>query len=1018
MSKLQQMVLPQYYQDLTVVRVGACDNRAYYIPSSKQQRSMSKFDSDRVTMLNGDWQFAYFESPDELTFSPEKFDTMPVPSVIQNHGYDAHQYTNVRYPFPFDPPYVPKENPTCLYRRELTVSKQADMRYYLNFEGVDSCVFVYLNDTFVGYSQVSHSTAEFDVTEALVDGTNELSCVVLKWCDGSYCEDQDKLRMTGIFRDVYLLERPKQIVRDFFVHTHLNGSAAEVKIDFVDDGVNKSVTLTDPNGNVVASADTSEGSVYFVVENAQLWNAEQPNLYLLEIETENEYIGEKIGLREIKIEGSVFKINGVAVKMRGVNRHDSDPVTGYAISIDQLKKDFALMKQHNVNAIRTSHYPNQPEFYRMCDEYGFYVIAEADMESHGCCEKDVYEYPLEYFNHYGDIAEDPALELSIVDRHQRMVHNHKNHACVVMWSLGNESGYGVAMDAGCRWIKAFDSSRPVHYESMVNREHGAYKGEFFPLLDVFSQMYPPTEWIDKYFEEELDKRPLVLCEFCHAMGNGPGDLREYYERIYKYDRFIGAFVWEWCDHAVYLGEENGKKKYGYGGDFGEFPHDSNFCMDGLVYPDRTPHTGLKELKEAARPAMISRKDGKYYITNRLNFTNLKDYMTINYRLLLQGERVYVGTLGEIDCPPGATVELPFACDMNEARLFVHFDFVTKNATPLVPAGHLCGFEHFELSTRRFVETYDKEGKLPTVSEDGKTLTLNGSNYLYRYNKRTGTFDYIEKDGIVVTERPMEWNTFRAPTDNDRNVVNQWRASGYDRCFPYTYSTEVTLEKDAVVIKTELALQAIYLSNIARVSVVWTVYGSGAIQVNYHVSREPKMIFLPRFGLRMFVNKDYDACKFFGYGPTESYRDKNLGTFKCSFTQPVAQMHEDYIKPQENSSHYDCEYVILRHSDGRHQMKVTADRFDLNVSQYTQEELATKAHNYELVPSNYTVLCVDYKNSGIGSNSCGPELLPQYRLNDAEFDFECVFTFGDREPEPDVSAVREQLGYNPDAGCCC
>lgn len=652
MSKLEHLVLPQYYQDFDTVRVGTCENRAYYIPSSKEAKTADKFASDRVQILNGDWQFAFFASPEELTFSPESFDVIPVPSVIQNYGYDAHQYTNVRYPFPFDPPYVPKENPTCLYRREVSVSKKEGMRYYLNFEGVDSCLFVYINDGFVGYSQVSHNTAEFDVTDVLRDGTNELSCVVLKWCDGSYCEDQDKLRMTGIFRDVYLMERPENAVRDFFVHTKCNGADVNFSVDFADNEVDKTVTLLDPNGKVVYTVDTFGDNISCTVKDAMLWNAEQPNLYTLVIETENEYIAEKVGMREVVVdENGVFRVNGVNVKLRGVNRHDSDPVTGYAISIDQLKKDFTLMKQHNVNAIRTSHYPNQPEFYRLCDQYGFYVICEADMESHGCCEKDVYENPVEYFYHYGDIAEDERFTLSIVDRHQRMVQCHKNHARIVMWSLGNESGYGVAMDAGCRWIHEFDPSRPIHFESVINREHGAYHDEFFPLLGVCSRMYYTPEWIEKDFlTNENEKRPIVLCEFCHAMGNGPGDLREYYEMIYKHDRFIGAFVWEWCDHAVYLGEENGRKKYGYGGDFGEFPHDSNFCMDGLVYPDRTPHTGLLELKQAARPANMFCKDGKFTIVNRLGFVNLKDYMTIRYAVLKNGEVVERGDLGAIDCP--------------------------------------------------------------------------------------------------------------------------------------------------------------------------------------------------------------------------------------------------------------------------------------------------------------------------------------------------------------------------------
>ena len=641
------MIVPRYYEDLSVLHDNTMPARAYYMPASKRMDDLVEHRelSDRMQLLNGTWKFQYFDSIYDIKdafyedgYSVEGFDEIKVPSVWQMAGYDTHQYTNIRYPFPFDPPYVPQDIPCGAYVHTFDYAKDvAAPKAYLNFEGVDSCFYVWLNGTYVGYSQVSHMTSEFDVTDVLREGENRISVLVMKWCDGSYLEDQDKFRMSGIFRDVYLLKRPEKGIRDYRITTQLDSDIARINLTAAFyEPTEVRVKLEDKNGAVVSEGVISEsGESTFEIVDYTLWNTENPYLYTIILETEQEVIVDHIALRKIEIKNQVIYLNGQKIKFRGVNRHDSDPVTGFTISMEQIKTDLTLMKQHNFNAIRSSHYPNAPFFYEMCERYGFMVIDEADIEAHGpfmLYRKDDTDY--NRFKRWNEkIADDPVWEAAIVDRVKLMVERDKNRFCIVMWSMGNESAYGCNFEKALAWTKGFDPERITQYESARYRNYDVTYD--YGNLDLYSRMYPALTEIEEYLEKDGSK-PFLLVEYCHSMGNGPGDFEDYFQMIQAEDKMCGGFVWEWCDHAIAHGvAENGKTIYAYGGDHGEVIHDGNFCMDGLVYPDRRIHTGLLEYKNVYRPARVVSYDaasGELVLHNYMDFDDLKDYAEITYEL--------------------------------------------------------------------------------------------------------------------------------------------------------------------------------------------------------------------------------------------------------------------------------------------------------------------------------------------------------------------------------------------------
>ncbi len=1000
------MKLPRYFEDPATLHVGTEPNHAYFIPFKEEgmARLGDRLLSERLTLLSGEWSFAYypnrFEVPERFMdpdFDDAAFDVIPVPSCWQILGYDRHQYTNVRFPFPYDPPYVPEENPCGAYRTVFTLSEdQCAERNYLHFEGVDSCFYVWINGKFVGYSQVSHSTSEFEVTDYVAPGENQLSVLVMKWCDGSYLEDQDKLRMSGIFRDVYLLTRPQNHIRDFTVRTPVEDDYKTARIDvsfeWTGDPAETVCTLYSPDGEELAKASAENGAVSFPLADAVLWNAEQPNLYQLVIRTPGEVICQDVGVRRIEIRNATLLFNGVAIKLRGTNRHDSDPFVGYAVDEEKLLTDLALMKQHNMNAIRTSHYPNSPWATQLYSRYGFYVIDESDIEMHGTVTVYLKDMPFRYaYNSYltedhiyGSLCHDKRFEAAVLDRVQRNVERDKNCAGVLMWSLGNESGYGPNMEKAAAWIKSVDNERLVHYEGSIYEMVGHTND--LSNIDVYSRMYPPMDNVEHVCTDDEMQKPFVLCEFTHAMGNGPGDIEDYFERLYRYDKFAGGFVWEWCDHAVWMGRTpDGRDKYGYGGDFGEFPHDGNFCMDGLVYPNRTPHTGLLEWKNVARPARTYLRDGAFFLHNYLDFTSLGGYLTMEYELTQNGAVVQSGELEVPDLPAHgeAEIAIPYTLpDSGTCCLNLYYRLAGED--DFREAGYLLGFDQFILREEPAAFAAGPAQKL-SVRETERLFIVEGESFRYVWNRLTATFESITADQIAFLEKPMEWNIWRAPTDNDRNIRREWEKAGYDRSSPRVYETSAEQTGEGVVLKARLSLSAIYLQPCMKLDAVWTIRPDGRILANIHVDRTPEFPYLPRFGLRMFLPRAFNDVGYFGYGPFESYVDKRRASMLGRYETTVAAEHEDYLRPQENSSHCGCSHLSLANPDGGC-LEAVGDSFSFNTSVYTQEELTAKAHSYELEPCGSTVLCLDYRLSGIGSNSCGPQLLEQYQLNEESFDF--------------------------------
>ena len=968
------MQLQMYHENLKTLHVGCEPPRAYYIPFSDMETALGgqRESSDRFISLNGRWDFKYcgslYDMPElgEITYSEK----IAVPSCWQCKGYDSHNYVNVKYPFPFDPPYVPQDDPCAVYERRFNLKKKDGRRFYLNFEGVDSCLYLWINDEFAGYSQVSHSTSEFDITDKVKNGRNKVTVLVLKWCDGSYLEDQDKFRMNGIFRDVYILERDEDHIRDFFIKTDIDGTVSvsadkEAEYELYDNGV------------MIGAASGSGAELK--AEQPKLWTAETPYLYTLVIKYGAEYIVQKIGFREISIKDGVLLLNGSKFKLRGVNRHDSDPKTGCTISREQALRDLTMMKQYNINAVRTSHYPNSPWFTELCDELGFYVCAEADIESHGVCAF----YGADKLNPFGLIAQDERFADAILDRVQRSVIRDKNRTSVIIWSLGNESGYGENFENAGRWVKQYDPSRPVHYESSIHETLG-HKNDV-SMLDVYSTMYAPPESIVEYFADPKNKKPYIMCEFLHAMGNGPGGISDYFELIDRYDGFAGGFVWEWCDHAVYMGRKNGKAAYYYGGDFGETVHDGNFCMDGLVYPDRTPHTGLFEYKNALRPIRAALKDGELEFESRRDFTDVSELYRVEYELHRNGEVLETGAVSLPPMEPHGRVRVPLPCSAPGGDSYIMLRYYSKTEEPLVEAGHFAGFDQLRLSKgKAFVLPECTVPKAPETEETQKEIIISGEGFRYVYDKRTGIFSSLSAGGKDVISRPLEWNIMRAPTDNDRNIVKKWIEAGYDRIVARAYETETEKTDDSVIISVPVNITAVQMRSIVRLKVKWTVRGDGALLLSLKArfnSDKPytEMPFLPRFGIRAFLPAAYSRVKYYGAGPCESYCDKNTASYTGLFESEVRDMHEDYIMPQENGSHCGCSYLSVGSENGG--IEVYGKKFSFNASEYTQEELMRRQHNFELEKSGNTVLCIDYRQCGIGSNSCGPALPDKEKLKD-------------------------------------
>ncbi len=971
-----------YHENPHALHIGTLPNRAYFVPFSSDEDPFSRREtSSRLELLNGRWGFMYRRSVVEL--EDDFTETTPegeisVPSNWQLCGYDRPQYTNVLYPIPYDPPYVPDDDPAGVYFRNYTYTPDG-LRRILVFEGADSCLYLYINGEFAGYTQVSHSTSEFDVTDFLKQGENKICIAVLKWCDGTYLEDQDKIRLSGIFRDVYMLSRPEKRLENYRVGTSVDFSdnSAALKVSVF--GAAAALKLYAPDGSFLAEGTAApEKPFECKVENVKLWSAESPVLYKLIIDSEGERIGEKVGFREIKIENGLVYLNGVKVKFRGVNRHDSYPDTGYASSYEQIFKDLSMMKAHNVNALRTSHYPNSPILCQLCDELGIYVVDEADLETHGSV--DVYQgFKWDKPEGYGGIAltvSDPEFEEAVFDRHKRLLARDMNRPCVLLWSMGNESGYSDAMRRSAEWIKSEDPSRILHYESV----HRLDKKDDHEL-PIVSRMYSPVDYVRNYPESEgsAGDRPFMLCEYCHAMGNGPGDLEDYWEAIYNNDKVFGAFVWEWADHALPLGKmPDGRIRYGYGGDWGERHNDGNFCCDALCYPDRTPHTGLLELKQVYRPVRAEYLgNGEYILRSKLAFVNAGDILNCRYEITELGEVVMSGEI-KLDIPAGGEqkISIPETRERYISR-YIRFIFTQKYDTPWAKAGYETAFDQLEIHEEH-LNTLPKPcpGEV-AYKEFPLEYVITAGEIEYTFDKRLGVLSKIISAGNLITEKPVSFNFFRAPTDNDSQRWD-WLKSHLHDYDAKIYSVGIEKSGANVVVSEDISLGWNVYRPFAKCRAVYTFYPGGEVGLDGKFEFSEKVSMLPRLGVRLTLPKKFDRVRYYGFGPHESYKDKHRASYIGLFESRVEDMYEPYIRPQENSSHCGCGFVEI--SDGKTTLRFEGDGgISFNASEYTQEELWARRHDWELEKSKDIILCIDGDMAGVGSNSCGPELLEKYRL---------------------------------------
>ncbi|MBP3237694.1 MAG: hypothetical protein J6M24_01200 [Lachnospiraceae bacterium] len=985
--------LMRYHEDFNTLHVNTTDDHCYYIPFDRTQYPFAeREESSEFQLLNGEWDFKFYKSFREISdrqiLSADFENKIDVPSCIQMRGFDYPQYVNVQYPIPYNPPFVPDDNPVGVYRTFYEYEKDGKDRL-LVFEGVDSCFYLLINGELFGYSQVTHATSEFNITAALNPGQNEIRLIVLKWCDGTYLEDQDKWRLTGIIRDVYMLSRPRKRLKDYRISTLFNADYTEAHIRveiFTDTTVE--TRLYDPKGNELDKKTLNdEGIISFKVNNPLLWSAETPVLYSIVFETDEELVGEKYGLREVKNDKGVLKINGSPVKLKGVNRHESYPDTGSVVNKERIMSDLIIMKNFNINTIRTSHYPNVPYFYQICDEMGFYVVDEADIEAHGQIDifQDYQKKGLEYDIPFVPCAKE--FEKAVIDRINKLVIRDYNRSCVIFWSLGNESGYGDNFKKAAQMIKALDASRLVHYESVwCNSDNSDLS-----VLDMVSYMYPSVT--ELYKKEVKDSKiPYFLCEYSHAMGNGPGDIEDYWNAFYANDKLCGGCVWEFADHGILVGERKGKPEYAYGGDFEELRHDGNFCIDGLMYPERLPHTGMYEMKNVYRPVRVYAEDikkGVYSFFNTMDFLNIKDIFNISYEVKDNGAIIQTGDI-EVDAPPHAyvTLHIPRLTSITGQSVYVRFITKLKKSTDYIDSETELGFDQIKLdvTSKRFKPVKVKGKKFLGVREEDGNLRITAGFMEVAICTRCGMITEIIKNRKDILRAPSKLNLYRAPLDNDRNIDPEWKKFGLDNPVTKHYSHRVIDNGEDITVTFDLGLTSDNVPELARVKLVYKFYPSEDISVSVKAHIGSTVPYLPRFGLRFFLDDEFENLKYYGFGPFESYVDKHHASYIDLFNSTVSDEHEDYIKPQENGSHFGTEYLTL--TKGIQNFNVFSENpFSFSVSHYRQESKIRADHNYKLNADELTELCIDYMMSGVGSASCGPELKEEYRLNDKDIEYD-------------------------------
>lgn len=930
----------RHYENPFITSENRMPPRSYYIPGGISE----------YMLLNGQWNFAYFERDIDVPEHIDTWDQIPVPSCWQLEGYGHPNYTNTNYPYPCDPPYVPDDNPCGVYQKKFTIKKWG--RVYFVLEGVCSCAYLFVNDKYVGFTQGSHLQAEFDITDYVTDGENTVTVKVLKWCCGSYLEDQDMFRHNGIFRDVYLLQRPEDHLVDAQIIP--NDKTIDVKLD-------RPATISIyKEDTLLYTCDGEELS--YLVEDPILWNAEKPYLYRVVLERGGESIEIKTGLRKISVsERYELLINGVPVKLFGVNHHDTSKFRGWCQSDEELRADLQLMKDLNINCIRTSHYPPTPKFMEMCDEMGFYVVCETDLETHGILRRNAN------VSYCYDIWEpvwpgtNPDWKKEHLQRMERMVEMFKNNPSVIIWSIGNECGHGANHVQMLRWTKKRDDSRLTHSEDAGRR------GQFHNA-DVYSRMYSKLEELDTWAVADDIPMPVFLCEYAHAMGNGPGDVWDYCQMFDKHPKLIGGCIWEWADHVVV---ENGVQKYG--GDFPEeMAHDGNFCCDGMVFADRSLKAGSYEVKAAYQPIKTIYENGKLSIYNRLSFTNLQEY-TFTYWTELDGVAGKKQSVNLSAAPLSwVDVEIPYEVAVCQLGAYLN--------TELSKDGKIYASTQHALP---YIKKEETETEAACLTEDKLYIYASGEGFQYTFSKHYGVFSSILLDGQEQLKGLTKLSAFRAPTDNDVNVkarwmrTNVWQGENLDYAFNKVYDCGIADGK----ILVHGSVAGVSRKPFLHYTLEIKISKDGKIDHLLSCNIAQDVIWLPRLGYEYILPEGSNAFTYYGHGPLESYCDLCHHAPVGMYESTAENEYVPYVRPQEHGNHYGVKYLKIG------KMVFTADSgMEINVSRYTTDAICAAEHTDELVADGNIHLRLDYKVSGVGSNACGPELNGKYRLEEKKFTF--------------------------------
>ena len=993
-----------YHKSLEHLHVGCEAPRAYFIPYGNEETAKRglRAESEYFTSLCGDWDFKYYENEsfiDEFLddgFVAEGFDKLTVPmswQVCHERGYDTPNYTNIRYPFPVEPPFVPADRNHCgLYVRSFDMNEKelSEREIYINFEGVDSCFYLFVNDRFAAYSQVSHMTSEINITKYLRGGENTIKVLVFKWCDGSYLEDQDKFRLSGIFREVYLLSREKTHITDLFIKTYLSDVFQKGRIT-VDSKLNGDAKveykLYSPSGDELCRSVSNGETVEFCLDAPELWCDESPKLYTIIAKCGGEYIAQAVGMRSVEIKNRVLYINGKKVKGKGVNRHDSHPLLGAATPMDHMLNDLYILKRHNVNMIRTSHYPNDPRFLELCDRLGFYVCDETDLETHGMGI---------HVGAWDMLTDSPEWTESYLDRVERMYERDKNRPSVIMWSLGNESGVGQNQAAMSDYLHSRDARNIVHCEDISRRiynpDHDPAIEKYNRYVDVESYMYRSVEGCQAVLKDKSKTKPLFLCEYSHAMGNGPGDLKDYWDVIYANDSFFGACVWEFLDHSVAEGDDKyNDPHYIYGGDYGDFPNDGNFCVDGLVYPDRRPHYGLLEYKQVIKPFSVQLTDnGGIKIKNLRYFENLTD-TDLFWTVERNGKVVKEGRIAGLNVKPqtSKTYKLDLSdLTLDEGFVYLNVSLRSNKTRPWAEIGYELGFDQITLLEKSNDGDVNAFGDQLTLTDSRYALTVKDGDTVYVVDKINGLVTSIVDRGREMLASPVKPTIWRAPTDNDRQLKNEWYKAFYDKVTVNCHSVKlVSFDDRSVVIESEFSLGAAAHIPVINATVRYTVLLGNGLTVDYKVNVRNGAVELPRFGVEFLMTRDSEYVRYFGRGEAESYVDKRYASKMGVYQTTASNNFEHYVRPQENMAHTDTKWMSVATPGGHGLLFLRGNKdFSFNCSHYTAKQITETAHDYELIPMKETVVNIDYKQNGIGSNSCGPKLARKFAFEDKYFEF--------------------------------